>query len=176
MPEPLTMNEIVGYNVRRIREALMWSQQRLRDELEDAGGISWSRATVAQTELGKRPITVNELLALALVLGVAPHLLLYPPPGTDVMFGRVVAQGEWLADLLWDPDQSDWTRFPESEQRRWILSSNLLDRLDPEAVQQLTAEARDAEERKDAQLRLRARLKREMGDALSKDAEEREAQ
>src|SRR5687768_8595799 len=70
---------IVGTNVRRIRRARGWTQAELIRRF-GATGLNFmvlSRPTIVALEKGRRGIDVNELLALGLVLGVAPHLLLY---------------------------------------------------------------------------------------------------
>ncbi len=81
-----TMTEVVAENVRRLRQRRGWTQRDLRDQLAEAGFafLDVSRPTIVAMESGKRSIEVSELFALAVVLGVSPHLLLYPPPGTDV--------------------------------------------------------------------------------------------
>src|SRR5438105_3343021 len=79
--EGMTMTQVVGRNVREHRTRQRLSQDQLRVAL-GSRGIKLSRPTVAQLEAGKRPISVDEILALGLALGIAPHLLMYPPAGT----------------------------------------------------------------------------------------------
>jgi transcriptional regulator with XRE-family HTH domain len=61
-----------------LRRTRGWSARRLAEEMAEAG-MKWDRSTVANTENGRRPVTVEELLALAYVLDVAPVHLLVPP-------------------------------------------------------------------------------------------------
>ncbi len=101
----MTMTEVVGHNTRTVRAVKSLSQEQLRVGLAERG-IRLSRPTLSQLEGGKRPISVDELLALAFVLGVAPQLLLYPPRGTRVGTSEEVAFPGWLlASWMWDPDE-----------------------------------------------------------------------
>jgi hypothetical protein len=73
---------------------------------------------------------VSELFALALVLGVAPHLLLYPQPGTNVRTDpgtderTGAAYPGWkVADWLWEPDRHELSSAKVSELAKWIEST-----------------------------------------------------
>ncbi|MGH3783029.1 MAG: helix-turn-helix domain-containing protein [Pseudonocardiaceae bacterium] len=65
-------------------------------------GIPWNRTTVAKLETGRREsISVAELLALAVVLGVPPAwLLVDPKAGTPVPVAEGIEVDPWTA-LLW---------------------------------------------------------------------------
>jgi transcriptional regulator with XRE-family HTH domain len=133
----MTMAQVVGSNVGRLRGFKDWSQEMLRVRLAEFG-ISVSRPTIAQLEAGKRPISVDELLALGLALNVAPHLLLYPPRDTDVVTtkeGGDRFQGFLIADWLWNPDVHPFTKG-EAE-RRWWFDSLDLDRLSEESMKKI---------------------------------------
>lgn len=106
------MNRAVGMNVRKYRLTHSWTQQQLADEM-DRYGAGWSQSICAQAEAGRRPISVAELLALGLVLGVAPHLLLYPVD--DVEAGETVIDAYELTRWLWKPDDHRWTSEDVSE-------------------------------------------------------------
>lgn len=69
-PNKLTADHVVGAGVRALRERRGISQQELGDAL------GWPQSTVARLELGKRPVSVSDLLALAWALDVAPVYLL----------------------------------------------------------------------------------------------------
>ncbi len=144
----MTMAEVVGQNVRRIRLDRDLSQEDLRLRLEEQG-VKLSRPTVAQLELGKRPTTVDELLALALALGVAPHLLLYPPrpplvldPDKGVKVGLAddtAISGFLLAGWIWDPDRHRSLNAADQSERRLLLEAmDAADRLSDEQVEQIT--------------------------------------
>ena len=67
-----TANEVVGRNAKEIRDA------RGMRQIDVAGLLGVSKQTYSKLETGRRGITVDDLLALALVLGVAPSFLLAP--------------------------------------------------------------------------------------------------
>jgi transcriptional regulator with XRE-family HTH domain len=66
----LTADQVVADQVRWLREHRNISQQRLADSL------GWTQSQVARLELGRRSVTVADLLALAWALDVAPVYLL----------------------------------------------------------------------------------------------------
>lgn len=68
----------IAQRVKALRQRKGWSAEELGNALK-AKGVKWDRFTVANLENGKRQnVTVVELLALALVLDVAPVNLLVP--------------------------------------------------------------------------------------------------
>ncbi|MGC9381520.1 helix-turn-helix domain-containing protein [Streptomyces sp. MH13] len=70
--------DVVRARVKELRGRKGWSGAELGAQL-DALGVSWNRSVVANFESGRRPaVSVQELLALALVLDVAPVNLLVP--------------------------------------------------------------------------------------------------
>jgi transcriptional regulator with XRE-family HTH domain len=70
--------DVVRARVKELRGRKGWSGTKLGEEL-DALGVPWNRSVVANFESGRRPaVSVQELLALALVLDVAPVNLLVP--------------------------------------------------------------------------------------------------
>lgn len=73
--------QVVGQRLRQVREALNWSQADLAAGM-DGLGYAWHQTTVAKTEAARRPLRVDELVALAEVLGVSIDALgLYSVPG-----------------------------------------------------------------------------------------------
>jgi transcriptional regulator with XRE-family HTH domain len=76
-------SEIVADNIRDHRSLRRVSQQQLADEMSRLGH-GWWRATVSEVERAGRAVTVDELVALALALGVTVADLLDPagPAGT----------------------------------------------------------------------------------------------
>lgn len=135
----LTMSGIVGENIRRARAALGWSQQALAERLAEVGE-PWSRATIAQLELGKRGATVDDLVVLALALGVAPHVLLYPPAGVDVAVADDVLPGPDLAHWIWSPDLSPYTdpeHEPQTERSVWFASARVAEGMTDEEAKEM---------------------------------------
>lgn len=124
----MTMTEVAGYNTRKIRLLKGLSQEQLRVGLAE-WGIHHSRPTVALMEAGKRALSVDELLALAFVLGVAPQQLLYPPRGTKVGKSEEFAYPGWLiASWMWNPDEKVGSlSHARLRERRFLLDSLDLD-------------------------------------------------
>ncbi|WP_185909556.1 helix-turn-helix domain-containing protein [Streptomyces sp. WAC01280] len=70
----------VGQAVARLREARSWDQAALVAQLA-AEGLALSQPILSRVEAGTRRVDVDELLALAAVLGASP-LALLPPDAT----------------------------------------------------------------------------------------------
>lgn len=77
--EPLRPHRVIAERVAYLRRhTLGWSAQRLAEEMTSVG-IPWDRSIVANFETGRRSgVSVEELFALADVLGVAPAHLMLP--------------------------------------------------------------------------------------------------
>ncbi len=137
----MTIAAVVGRNVRRTREMRGWDLDRLADEVA-LFDIVWTAPHIAEIEEGWRDVSISELVVLGVVLGVAPHLLLYPAPNTSVFVGpgqidRDVA-GDGLEDAvldaethlpggtfaawLWEPDAHLYTLADVSEETLWSES------------------------------------------------------
>jgi transcriptional regulator with XRE-family HTH domain len=70
--------ETITRRVREVRRRHGWNQQQLAEQMTKAG-VAWDRNVVANLETGRRAsVGVDELLALAHVLSVAPLSLLIP--------------------------------------------------------------------------------------------------
>ena len=87
--------------------------------------IDWDPDHLELIESGNVEIGISELVRLAVVLGVAPHLMLYPPPNTAIYVGDAKTEpsrdssgpeeiivdalshisAEELAEWLWEPDE-----------------------------------------------------------------------
>jgi transcriptional regulator with XRE-family HTH domain len=73
-----TPHRAIADRVRTLRQGRGWSAAKLAEQMK-VHGISWDRSIVANFESGRRAyVTVEELLALAYVLDVAPVHLLIP--------------------------------------------------------------------------------------------------
>ena len=72
------------------------------------GFTSWLRQTMSTVEKGRRRVTAEEILALALVLGTDVTMLMLPPRAEKVMLpgGQVVElQGAGLPPRIWTRDR-----------------------------------------------------------------------
>jgi transcriptional regulator with XRE-family HTH domain len=78
--------DVLASRVRAHRERLNWTQDDLAERMTVLG-FNWNRVTVAEAE-GKgrgRRVTVEELLALAMVFGIGVvHLLALEEMGTEI--------------------------------------------------------------------------------------------
>jgi transcriptional regulator with XRE-family HTH domain len=72
------MKEVVGRNVKALRQHKHQRNQAWLAERLQAQGQDWTQSTVSQVELGARHVNVDELFALAAALEVAPLALLRP--------------------------------------------------------------------------------------------------
>lgn len=78
-PVPLAPHEVIAERVKTLRKGRGWSAELLAEKMSGVG-IPWSRVVVAKLETGRRPgVSVEEFLALAYVLEVAPVHLVVPP-------------------------------------------------------------------------------------------------
>jgi transcriptional regulator with XRE-family HTH domain len=102
---PLTANQLVGYNLSRIRKALGLSQEEAAGRLAPyLPGKRWSRNVYSAAERsydGKRirQFTGDELLAMALAFGVPVGYFLVPPPPKDRVEGALLRSGK--TDVTW---------------------------------------------------------------------------
>lgn len=98
-----TATEVVAQRVRDLRTRHGWTAEQLADECAKAGAEQLNRSVLANLESGRRKfVTLDEVIALAYVLDVAPvHLLV---PTSEVVdhrkFGRVLVDGYRLTDKL----------------------------------------------------------------------------
>jgi transcriptional regulator with XRE-family HTH domain len=72
---PSAVSRVVGRQVRAVREQLRLSQDDLAQRLRQLD-VRIDQATIARLETGPRRISVDDALALAAALGVAPAFLL----------------------------------------------------------------------------------------------------
>jgi transcriptional regulator with XRE-family HTH domain len=116
--------QIVARRVREARKSRGWSQGELAEQLR-AIGYPKTRETLTKLESGhNRNITVDDLFALAVALGVNPvHLLApleddVPVAMTEQVQLPAWVVREWVAgELLWLPmlPEIDLTQIPESK-------------------------------------------------------------
>jgi transcriptional regulator with XRE-family HTH domain len=72
-----TPDQTTRERIRQLRKRHDWTQQDLADALNRIGAQT-DRAAVAKVELGKRGLSLDEMLRYALVLDVAPVHLIVP--------------------------------------------------------------------------------------------------
>jgi transcriptional regulator with XRE-family HTH domain len=124
-----TPTALVAARVRELRDGRGWSAQRLADELTQVG-INWDRSIVANLESGRRAtVSVEELLALAYVFGVAPvHILVptddrpYPVVPTDERPTRQVRA--WIRGK--EALKDERTYFIEVPADEWVATTGIV--------------------------------------------------
>lgn len=89
--------EVAGSAHSALRDARGWSQDYVAFRMRTIGIPAWTRAVVAAYEAGTRQITVEELLALAIVHGVPAARLLEAPA---LRFGTRELTGDSIQRLL----------------------------------------------------------------------------
>lgn len=104
MPKPLTANQLVAYNLMRIRKTLGLSQEQAALRLEPYLGVRWSKAVYSAAERSYhgnriRQFTADDLAAFALAFGVPVAYFFLPPRPEDRAPGAYVRSGE--TDVDW---------------------------------------------------------------------------
>jgi transcriptional regulator with XRE-family HTH domain len=87
MPTP---EQLVGHQVRLLRQGRGWSQQEVAQKMR-AYGYQWSQATVTRLESASRPIRVNELADLAILFDVPVAQFLDSGVSRGIALERLVA-------------------------------------------------------------------------------------
>jgi transcriptional regulator with XRE-family HTH domain len=88
MPEPLTANQVVAYNLTRVRKMLGLSQEQAAERLEPHLGTRWSKAVYSAAERSFhgnriRQFTADDLTAFSLAFGVPVAYFFVPPKPED---------------------------------------------------------------------------------------------
>jgi transcriptional regulator with XRE-family HTH domain len=89
-------SQAVASNLRRLRRLRRLTQEDLAERMTVLGygrTGSWKRTTAAECESGKRQVTVNELVGLAMILGATIGELL-DPGDANLGLGDVELEGE----------------------------------------------------------------------------------
>jgi transcriptional regulator with XRE-family HTH domain len=102
MPAPLkllTANQVVAYNLARIRKALGLTQQQAADLLADHVGARWSKTVYSAAERSYdgtriRQFTADDLVAFSIAFQVPVIYFLLPPREDDREDAEGVADGE----------------------------------------------------------------------------------
>jgi transcriptional regulator with XRE-family HTH domain len=87
-PLGASFGEIIGANLKSLRNRAGWSQERLAGAMSRAG-YDWKRITMAQVEAGTRRISLEELAGLSALFGIPLVFFLVP---TDLALDLPAAQ------------------------------------------------------------------------------------
>jgi transcriptional regulator with XRE-family HTH domain len=100
--------EVLAANVRAYRARADVTQQSLAGRMRQLG-CRWHYQTVGAVERGERPLSAQEIPALAMALGCGIEELMMPPPKVqEVIFGDQVVPASRLSHIDgsvgWDAD------------------------------------------------------------------------
>lgn len=120
--------EVIAIRVRQVRRRKGWTAERLGEEMAKVG-LPWNRSVMANLESGRRRyVTVDELLALAYVLDVAPIHLLVPIDDEAAPYAVLPQRSEpagvvrsWVRGLAQLPGQDGRVYSSEVPKDEWKL-------------------------------------------------------
>jgi transcriptional regulator with XRE-family HTH domain len=127
-PRSISPIAVIAQRVKEVRGRKGWNAAQLGKEVSKHG-VRWDRFTVANLENGKRQnVTVQELMALALALGVAPINLLVPLGDEQYEITPSRTEGAdtvraWVRGEVALPGTDEWMFFAEvsmEDRRKWI--------------------------------------------------------
>lgn len=104
----MTVAELIGGNISTLRQAIGLTQAELAGAMQAIGFDTWFRQTVAETEAGRRNITIEELVAIAAFLEMPLRALLISPGGLIE-----IPDGVDVGDRSLDP--TDWINLVEQD-------------------------------------------------------------
>jgi transcriptional regulator with XRE-family HTH domain len=129
--EPPRPVEVVARRMRELRRRRELSAAQLAERMREVG-IPWKREVVANLETGRRAsVGVDELLALAVVLQVAPVHLLVPLEGdepyqvTPRRTERSIRVREWIRGTLPLRPEDRRRFYSEIPDNEWELYAGL---------------------------------------------------
>jgi transcriptional regulator with XRE-family HTH domain len=82
--EEMTLNELVGLNIRRLRQQHGITAQDLAIRLR-LFGLDWTRSTITNLENGKKVLDLDEFAALLQGFGGTAHELFTAPKGQEIV-------------------------------------------------------------------------------------------
>lgn len=102
--DTITISQLVGYNLTRVRKALGLSQEQATERLEPYLGARWSKTVYSLAERsysGKRvrQFTAAEVAAFALAFSVPVSYFFLPPNSEDRPDGAALVSGK--VDVSW---------------------------------------------------------------------------
>jgi transcriptional regulator with XRE-family HTH domain len=68
MIQAVPLTQMIGARLRQLREAARLRQEQIAAASREAGFLAWTRGTVAMVEAGRRRVTLEEFLALPIIL------------------------------------------------------------------------------------------------------------
>lgn len=146
--EPCRPGAVFAHRLRELREARGVSQTTLADLLTTAG-VPMNKWAVMRIETGQRQLTLDEALAIALVLKASfAHLLTPPDGGLTAVTEHVGLDGAALREWLRYGTPGATHREAEEE----LMDAELEERLAVLAVAYLDARANDKTGKLDALL------------------------
>jgi len=94
-----TFAQILGENVKALRNESGWSQERLANAMS-ALGFKWKRVTCAEVEGTSRRLGLDELMGLAALFGVPAVQMMLPSDGTTLDWINRDLSTEEVKDLF----------------------------------------------------------------------------
>lgn len=106
----MTVEEIVGANVRQIREELEMTQEQLGAALGEYLGKTWTRQAVSAAEKGRRNWRATDVMGVAMILEVSAGRLLFPREAETVDFPARGVNAKAIRGVVLKPNS------PEAEE------------------------------------------------------------
>ena len=102
----LSIEQVVGFNLGRLRSAQGWTQvefgKRIAEKARLPAEKAWSRQAVSNAEQGRRAFTVADLLVLSLVFELPlSALLVIPSAVARIKIGEVSLPRNYVEDPKW---------------------------------------------------------------------------
>lgn len=128
----------VAANIARLRERKGMTTRQLSGALERAGRPI-PASGITRMEKGERVVTVDELMALAAVLGASPQALLFPLKDDPAETIDITGAGTVPADAVWEwlPPAGQPLRMPEGVDPNTALLEFVLANWPPRAYKQM---------------------------------------
>ncbi len=118
----ITISELMSGNIRAGRARRKLTQENVATRMNMLG-FHWYKQTTGLVERNQRPLTADELMALALVLDTTPDELYLPPPDVhSVLFGGYAIPARRLSavdeSVSWDGNTMTVTPPAAAPRRR----------------------------------------------------------
>jgi transcriptional regulator with XRE-family HTH domain len=137
--------EVVSRRVREVRERRAWTQEKLANRCARAGAPRLTTQVIADLETGRRlRLSIDEVLVLSSVLGIAPIHLMVPLEGRVQVGSKIYAAKRlrgWIRGEgpLRDADQ--WTYFSEVPRQERVFPAEVRFTLSDQSKRVAQAEA-----------------------------------